>query len=182
MDYVIQNGELYHWGVKGMRWGIRRYQNADGSLTDAGKRRALKQKQKNLKKARKAKTAKAEEAAKRKELIEQGKIPASKMTDAELKTRIERLRMEDTLQTLTKNTASVDKGKDFVKRYASDAAKKIIWENAVDIGKQVAKHYGVEFANEHIGKMKWIDDPSGKTKNKIQVIDEVIFTNNKKKS
>lgn len=39
MDYIIINGELYHHGTKGMRWGRRRYQNADGSLTDAGKRR-----------------------------------------------------------------------------------------------------------------------------------------------
>ena len=30
---------LMHHGVRGMRWGVRRYQNADGSLTDAGKRR-----------------------------------------------------------------------------------------------------------------------------------------------
>ena len=31
--------ELYHHGVKGMRWGVRRYQNEDGSLTTAGKKR-----------------------------------------------------------------------------------------------------------------------------------------------
>lgn len=31
--------ELYHHGIKGMKWGVRRYQNADGSLTSAGKRR-----------------------------------------------------------------------------------------------------------------------------------------------
>lgn len=31
--------ELYHWGVKGMKWGVRRYQNADGSYTSAGKKR-----------------------------------------------------------------------------------------------------------------------------------------------
>lgn len=31
---------IRHYGVKGMRWGIRRYQNKDGSLTEAGKRRA----------------------------------------------------------------------------------------------------------------------------------------------
>lgn len=35
----IQNDELYHHGVKGQRWGIRRYQNPDGSLTAEGKKR-----------------------------------------------------------------------------------------------------------------------------------------------
>lgn len=39
-DYNISyNRELAHWGVKGMRWGVRRYQNKDGSLTPAGKKR-----------------------------------------------------------------------------------------------------------------------------------------------
>lgn len=33
------NNELYHWGIKGMKWGVRRYQNKDGSLTPAGKKR-----------------------------------------------------------------------------------------------------------------------------------------------
>lgn len=31
--------ELYHHGVKGMKWGVRRYQNKDGSITEAGKKR-----------------------------------------------------------------------------------------------------------------------------------------------
>lgn len=34
--------ELKHWGIKGMRWGVRRYQNKDGSLTNAGKKRRAK--------------------------------------------------------------------------------------------------------------------------------------------
>jgi len=32
--------ELYHYGVKGMKWGVRRYRNSDGTLTSAGKKRA----------------------------------------------------------------------------------------------------------------------------------------------
>ena len=31
--------ELTHWGIKGMRWGVRRYQNPDGTLTPAGRKR-----------------------------------------------------------------------------------------------------------------------------------------------
>lgn len=35
-----QNGEeLYHHGILGQKWGVRRYQNSDGSLTDEGRKR-----------------------------------------------------------------------------------------------------------------------------------------------
>ena len=38
----MHNNELYHHGIKGMKWGIRRYQNKDGSLTAKGKAMASK--------------------------------------------------------------------------------------------------------------------------------------------
>lgn len=43
--YIMSNGsfigenELYHHGIKGQKWGVRRYQNEDGSLTAAGRKR-----------------------------------------------------------------------------------------------------------------------------------------------
>jgi len=33
------SNEIYHHGIKEMKWGVRRYQNKDGTLTEAGKRR-----------------------------------------------------------------------------------------------------------------------------------------------
>ena len=33
------NNELYHYGVKGQKWGVRRYQNKDGTLTSEGQKR-----------------------------------------------------------------------------------------------------------------------------------------------
>lgn len=42
MDYIItrvQDEFLEHHGIKGQKWGVRRYENADGTLTEEGKKR-----------------------------------------------------------------------------------------------------------------------------------------------
>lgn len=50
MYYVVTNDHLAHHGILGQKWGVRRYQNEDGSLTNAGKKRYAKEAVKELNK------------------------------------------------------------------------------------------------------------------------------------
>ena len=47
-QYIDYSPELYHHGIMGQKWGIRRFQNADGTLTEAGKKRYRIDKEGNL--------------------------------------------------------------------------------------------------------------------------------------
>lgn len=49
MNYCITNDELYHHGILGQKWGIRRFQNKDGSLIKSRKRSKNSKKQAKLK-------------------------------------------------------------------------------------------------------------------------------------
>lgn len=66
MSNFNEHNYLCHYGIKGMKWGIRRYQNPDGSLTSAGK--AKYGTKSNLKKHIKG------EISKQKELQEEGMV------------------------------------------------------------------------------------------------------------
>lgn len=53
----MNRDELYHYGVLGMKWGIRRYQNKDGGYTKSGKRRYINDKTKSIPEKKRAKAA-----------------------------------------------------------------------------------------------------------------------------
>ena len=109
MDYIIHNGELCHAGIKGMKWGVRRYQNKDGSLTPAGKKRYAKDS--------------ADSKSDTDEKTESKKKSVKKMSDAELKARIERLKLEKDVKDLESKTTS--RGKAFVMDVLEASGKNI---------------------------------------------------------
>lgn len=136
-DFDISEDEEYlaHHGTKGMKWGIRNYQNKDGSLTPAGRKRygsfsdAIKKykKKKQLKKAREAKAAKEAAAKQRAEDIKQGRIKPKDMSLDELMNAKKRLEMERDYKKLFDQLNPPDKvveeGKSFAKKFWDEAAK-----------------------------------------------------------
>lgn len=70
--------EIQHYGIVGMKWGVRRYQNKDGTLTKAGLKRYAKKERKQKYKDRRV------------------------LSDDELKKGIQRLQLEKQLKDLTK--------------------------------------------------------------------------------
>ena len=96
----MENNSLAHYGILGMKWGVRRYQNKDGSYTSAGKKR------------------------KQKDFIHEdyanahSKKSVKAMSNAELKARNNRLQMEQQYANLTRKTS---KGKKAVQTFIKGA-------------------------------------------------------------
>lgn len=135
----MDSNELCHHGIKGQKWGVRRYQNKDGSLTYAGKKRALKiqdqytefsknkkyrDKDGNLTYAGRKKELKMKEQYSeltggkqlRKYPSGSGKTTkpksVSEMSNEEIQAKIDRIRLENTLNSLTPQQTS--RGERFV--------------------------------------------------------------------
>lgn len=144
--------ELMHWGIKGMKWGVRRYQNKDGSLTPAGKKRydkemaKLKEEEKIAKNKLRtqAKLNKLDEKRKEVEALKRGKPIAKStkqhskpsvkdMSDEELRQTVNRLLMEQQYAKL--NPQQVSAGQKFVKKVMND----VVAPAATEVGKNVLK-------------------------------------------
>lgn len=147
MEYMIyKSDELYHHGIKGQKWGIRRYQRKDGSLTNAGKRR-LKREQDELRKEaailknRQSTKAKIDRLESRRKALDDKKKafdeeeaksktgnnqPAKKsikdMSDDELARSINRARMEDEYRRLRPEPKPPEKHA-FMKQMVNDVVK-----------------------------------------------------------
>lgn len=97
--------EIYHHGIKGMRWGVRRFQNKDGSLTPAGAKRQAKLEARRDAKERK-KIDKEESVTRLK--------PVRGMPTEELNTRIKRLKLEKEYKDLVRDVEGISKGKKII--------------------------------------------------------------------
>lgn len=96
----MDDNVMQHHGIKGQKWGVRRFQNTDGSLTTAGKQRAS-------------------EAKKRTDSKNRGTL-----TNAQLKAKIERLQMEKQLRELTNQ--EVNSGKVYTQKILKDVGSRVL--------------------------------------------------------
>lgn len=149
--YKYESDELAHHGVVGMKWGVRRYQKKDGSLTPAGKKRRAKL-EAELKQLGGKKNASGKEEAPRKKT-------ASEMTDDELRAHTTRMMLEANYHNAKKNLAianpqKVSAGKKFMNGLMND----VIAPAAKSAGRAWAEKFMKDKLGLNEGHKKTVDE------------------------
>lgn len=117
-----------HHGIHGMRWGVRRYQNKDGSLTAAGRKR-INQLDSEYQRLTGKKLSKSSESNTVKKTSDKPK-KISEMTNEEIQEKINRIRLERTLESLTPK--EISSGEKFAK-FIGDSTVKIAKERGTKV-------------------------------------------------
>lgn len=133
-----------------MKWGRRRFQNKDGSLTPAGKQRY-----KEGSSDSDSSTAKPPTMTIKRPGSSSSKKKVSEMTDDELRSRINRLNIEKQYAQLTKelsgestSTPKQDKGKRFVRELSSRAVRNVLIPAGEEVGRQLVRSYLAKNGNK----------------------------------
>lgn len=118
---------IKHHGIKGQKWGVRRYQNKDGSLTDAGRKRygdgttsddyrnalnATKTVSEGVEQVRKFKSS--SDKLKDRKAEKEIRKNVSQMSDKELQQAVQRLNMEENYARMMLNRDQINRGQSYV--------------------------------------------------------------------
>ena len=124
--------ELYHWGIRGQKWGVRRYQNPDGTLTEAGRAR-YGAKYKTMQEVRDAQKSDKRVAKALKTGV------AKKLTDEELRKVSDRLRAEQSYKQMydNLNPKHRSRAKRVIADIAENAAKDLARRAFTNIGEKI---------------------------------------------